>query len=389
MTYPTKKLGEVCEIVKSGVNRFDGEKEYIDTGSLVKNSIVNPELVTYSKRPSRANMAAVAGDVLVAKMQNTHKVYIATEKDEKRRIFSTGFFILRPDRKILNSNYLYFYLSSNLFQNLKDQKAHGATQKAINNEDLNRYFEIPLPPLSEQKKIVAKVEKLFGKIKEAERLRAEAKTAAENLLSAELHKIFSEGKKKSWQEKELGEVCEVVGGGTPSTSQSEYWGGKYAWVTPKDLGKLDTVEIGKTNKTITIEGLKNSSAKLLPVGSVILSSRAPIGYVAINNVEMATNQGCRSFVCGNKIYNRFLYYFLDHNTELLRLHGSGSTFSEISGSKLKKIKIPLPFVAEQKKIVVRLDALTAKARELKILQSQTAENLKELKQSILQKSFKG
>jgi type I restriction enzyme S subunit len=140
---------------------------------------------------------------------------------------------------------------------------------------------------------------------------------------------------------------------------------------------------------ISEEGLKNSSAKLLPKGSVILSSRAPIGYVAINTVEMATNQGCRSFVCGDKIYNRYLYYFLIANTALLNKRGSGTTFAEISGSKLKKVKTLLPPLAEQKKIVARLDSISQKIEAVKELQNTTENEFDALEHSILSKAFSG
>ena len=103
--------------------------------------------------------------------------------------------------------------------------------------------------------------------------------------------------KTKYPTKKLGEVCEVVGGGTPSTFISEYWDGDIVWITPKDMGKLDSYEILGSNKKITEAGLKNSSAKMLPKGAVVLSSRAPIGYVAIAGVPLATNQGCRSFIC--------------------------------------------------------------------------------------------
>lgn len=164
----------------------------------------------------------------------------------------------------------------------------------------------------------------------------------------------------TWPTKKLGEVCEVVGGGTPSTKVNEYWGDDYYWVTPKDLGNVDSVEITETGRKISIAGLKNSSARLLPIGSVVLSSRAPIGYVVINNVEMATNQGCRSFICGPTISNRYLYFFLKLNTDYLNSLGSGSTFREVSGSRLKEVEIPLPSIEIQKKIVTKIEELFVK-----------------------------
>lgn len=176
--------------------------------------------------------------------------------------------------------------------------------------------------------------------------------------------------KTNWQIKKLGDVCDVVGGGTPKTGVSEYWDGDLCWVTPKDLGQLDHFEISETERKITEEGLKNSSAQKLPIGSVILSSRAPIGYVVINTVPMATNQGCRSFICGPEIFNKYLYYFLISSTELLNSLGSGSTFLEISGSRLKELEIPLPPLDEQKEIVAKLDEKFAKLREAKQLREE-------------------
>ena len=193
--------------------------------------------------------------------------------------------------------------------------------------------------------------------------------------------------KIDWQTKKLCEICEVVGGGTPKTGIKKYWEGDLCWVTPKDLGKIDSFEISKTERKISKEGLKNSSAKLLPIGSVILSSRAPIGYVVINSVEMATNQGCRSFICKPDIYNKYLYYFLVSNTEYLNSLGSGSTFKEISGSSLKQIEIPIPSFSEQRRIVKILDHAFEKLEKVKENTEKNLKNSKELFESYLQTLF--
>jgi len=168
------------------------------------------------------------------------------------------------------------------------------------------------------------------------------------------------------QTKKLGGICEVVGGGTPDTKAPQYWGNDIYLITPKDLGKLDNFEIRTTERKISKLGLKMSSAKILPPGSVILSSRAPIGHVAINTVEMVTNQGCRNFICSKEIFNKYLYYFLKKNVNLLNELGSGSTFKEISGSTLKTIEISYPDIDEQHRIVKILDEVftaIAKAKE--------------------------
>jgi len=187
--------------------------------------------------------------------------------------------------------------------------------------------------------------------------------------------------------KKLGEICEVVGGGTPKTEIDYFWDGNINWVTPKDLGNINTFEIDDTPRKITKEGLKNSSARLLPVGSVILSSRAPIGYVAINKVEMATNQGCRSFVCGPSIFNKYLYYFLDSNTELLNSLGSGTTFKEISGSTLKEVEINVPNISEQHRIVKILDSVFENIAKAKKNAERNLENAKGVFEAYLDDVF--
>lgn len=184
--------------------------------------------------------------------------------------------------------------------------------------------------------------------------------------------------KKDWEIKTLGEICEVVGGGTPKTAVSEYWSDDVVWVTPKDLGLLETSEITDSAKHISLKGLEKSSAKLLPAGSVVMSSRAPIGYVAIAGVELATNQGCRNFICGNEIFNKFLYYFLFANTELLNSLGGGTTFKEISGSIIKKISIPLPPISEQKRIVKILDEKIEAIEKLKEVTEEQLVDVEEL-----------
>lgn len=191
----------------------------------------------------------------------------------------------------------------------------------------------------------------------------------------------------NWQTKKLGDACNIVGGGTPKTDIKEYWSNEVVWITPKDLGQLNDYLIVDSSKKISHRGLKRSSAKLLPKGSVVLSSRAPIGYVAIAGIELATNQGCRNFICGDEIYNKYLYYFLKSNTDLLNQLGEGSTFKEISGSKLKELKIPLPPLSEQHRIVKILDEVFEKLEKAKENTEKNLANAKELFESYLQNIF--
>lgn len=161
--------------------------------------------------------------------------------------------------------------------------------------------------------------------------------------------------KKGWKVERLGNVCDIYNGGTPDTKVAKYWGGDILWITPKDMGQLEDIYVDDTSRKITKEGLKNSSAKALPPNSVILSSRAPIGHLAINTKEITTNQGCRGIVPHKELLSLYLYYFLKNSVDLLNSLGSGTTFKELSAGKLAEVEIPIPPLPEQQRIVALLD----------------------------------
>jgi len=179
--------------------------------------------------------------------------------------------------------------------------------------------------------------------------------------------------RKGWTFKKIEDVADIVGGGTPSTKRSEYFGGNIPWIRPKDLSNHQVVYISKGEKNITEIGLKNSSAKLLPKGTILLSTRAPIGYLAIAKNPVTTNQGFRSLVVkSNKVNNLFLYYLLKINIDKLKQNASGATFGELSGSTLKSIIFLFPPIDTQKKIAAILsaydDLIENNTRRIKILE---------------------
>jgi type I restriction enzyme, S subunit len=183
--------------------------------------------------------------------------------------------------------------------------------------------------------------------------------------------------KAGWLLKTIDETCTVVNGGTPKTGVAEYWDGAHQWITPAEMGKRATPYVGQTARTITDAGMRNSSARLLPALSVILSSRAPIGHLVINTVPMTTNQGCKGLIPSEQLDHKFLYYYLGSIVPLLNDLGSGATFKELSGGKLKDVAIPIPAISEQQRIVAILDEAfdgiaTAKANAEKNLQNARA-----------------
>jgi len=178
---------------------------------------------------------------------------------------------------------------------------------------------------------------------------------------------------KSWKEFSVSDFAEVVGGGTPKTKIAEYWNGDVPWLTPKDLSKHNSRYISKGERCISRAGLESSSAKIVPSGTVLLTTRAPVGYVAIASDELCTNQGFRSLIIKEGFDQEFIYYVLRHNTEYLRQHASGSTFQELPGSVLKSLRFMLPSdVKEQKRIAEILGSLDDKI-ELNRRMNQTLE----------------
>ena len=165
-----------------------------------------------------------------------------------------------------------------------------------------------------------------------------------------------------WEWKKLGDITTVIGGGTPRTNIKEYWeNGNIIWLSPTDLGNIgEIISINNSKTKITKLGLEKSSAKLLPIGTVLFSSRATIGKIAINEIEVSTNQGFTNFICKNLLLNKYLAFCLNRFTSDITDLSNSTTFKEVSKSSLKDFKIPLPPLEEQKRIVAKLDILFAK-----------------------------
>jgi Restriction endonuclease S subunits len=183
----------------------------------------------------------------------------------------------------------------------------------------------------------------------------------------------------------LGDIAEIVSGATPKTGVPEFWDGEVEWATPADLGKLDGPFISTTPRKITPAGVRSCATTVLPAGSVLLSSRAPIGHVAINTVPMATNQGFKSLIPHSMVDAKYLYYWLKSKTSYLQSLGNGATFKELSKKTTQQIEVPLPPLPEQRRIAAILDhadALRAKRR-------QVLAHLDSLTQSIFNDTFGG
>lgn len=161
----------------------------------------------------------------------------------------------------------------------------------------------------------------------------------------------------SWKWIRLAELGEIVGGGTPKTINSEFWDGDIAWITPADMKNVQGKYVSRGARNITQTGLEKSSARLMPAGSVLYSSRAPIGYIAIAENDISTNQGFKSLVPTDTAISEYIYYCLIARTNNIISRASGTTFKEISGSEFGMTVIPIPPLAEQKRIVAKIEEI--------------------------------
>ena len=170
----------------------------------------------------------------------------------------------------------------------------------------------------------------------------------------------SKSKIDNWKEYAIANIAKIKGGGTPSTKTPSYWNGNIPWITPKDLSVQKSKYIERGSRNITEKGLSNSNANLIPPNSIILSTRAPIGYIAISRNALTTNQGCHALIPSDSIDTEFLYYLLKENVEFLKSQSNGSTFGELSGKTLRELKFLFPTLYEQKAIAKILSDLDSK-----------------------------
>lgn len=190
-----------------------------------------------------------------------------------------------------------------------------------------------------------------------------------------------------WEVSQLGDICDIVGGSTPSTANKENWNGNILWATPTDITALKGRTIDDTKQKITEEGLSSCGTKLLPEGTILMTSRATIGACAINAKPMATNQGFTSLICKEKVFNWFVYYLVaQYHKEFERL-ATGSTFKEVSKKSVKSLHLPFPPILEQRKIAEILSNIDDAIDETDRIIEKTKELEKGLMQELLTKGI--
>ena len=243
-----------------------------------------------------------------------------------------------PKNKVSNEFLYYFFRQNEEFYNLASRATGSASQANISTKTIEQHImEIPNEDI--RKKIVFILLNIDKKIDVNNRINDNLEQQAH----AFFQEIFVDNANPEWVSGTISDLGVVVGGGTPSKSKSEYYTDSgIAWITPKDLSVNKSKFIVHGENDITGLGLKNSSATIMPKGTVLFSSRAPIGYIAIAADEVSTNQGFKSVVPKAEIGTAFVYFFLKHNLPIIESMASGSTFKEISSSTMKNIPAVIP-----------------------------------------------
>ena len=320
--------------------------DYVSTGVpfIMANNLVNGKVdytncayITEAQASTLRKGFSKPGDVLL-----THKATIgrtAIVSDEYDTIILTPQVTYYRVKNGISNRYLKYYFDSSTFQQLFSNWAGSGSTRAYLGITAQRKLPIVLPPYEVQLKIAKCCGVLDDKIYQNQKINDNLELQAQ----AFFQELFVDNADPEWAIGTISDLGAVVGGSTPSKAKPEYYTETgIAWITPKDLSINKSKFISHGENDITELGLKNSSATIMPEGTVLFSSRAPIGYIAVAAGEVTTNQGFKSIVPKPEIGTAFVYYFLKHNLPIIEGMASGSTFKEVSGSTMKGVPAVIP-----------------------------------------------
>jgi type I restriction enzyme S subunit len=251
--------------------------------------------------------------------------------------FESSIIRARPDPTQAFSLFLFYYFNSPFGKYLLGTILRQVAVAGITGSDLSELLFL-LPPLPEQKAIATVLSSFDDKIDLLHRQNVTLEAMAEALF----RQLFVVEANEEWKEKTIGDVVEIRGGSTPKTTLPEYWDGDIYWTSPRDLSTLKSVFIFETERKITEAGLAQISSGLLPAGTLLLSSRAPIGYLAISCINIAINQGYIAILNNDYISNYYMYLWCKHYMEEIKAAANGSVFQEISKSIFRTLPFVLP-----------------------------------------------
>lgn len=295
--------------------------------------------------------------------RNGERISIALYKGEETAILSVAysvFEITKPEE--LDADYLMLWVSRPEFDRYARFMSHGSVRELFSWDEMCNVL-LPVPSIEEQRRIVAEYQTVERRIKNNEAMIQKLEETAQAIY----HHTFVEGIDENnlpegWRIGCIGDLGDVIGGATPSTEIARYWVDEgISWLSPADMPR-NVMYINKTVKHITEEAYNSASTKILPVGTVLFSSRAPIGLTAITDIELCTNQGYKSVVPSVEVSSLFVYYLLLKERTVIANQQEGSTFAEISGKELAAYEIIIPSISSIKEFTCKVEPI-AKLRK--------------------------
>ena len=347
---------DICQLCDSVSETYKGnasEVVLINTSDVLDGKCLNHEYVPNKKLKGQFKKTFRKGDILYSEIRPANKRFCFVDFEPKDYIASTKLMVLRAHEDV-DPQYLYQILRSNdtLAQLQMLAESRSGTFPQITYSELSNIM-VSLPSQKAQKNIVSILSSLDRKIELNNKINADLEEMAQAIFKNWFvdFEPFKDGKfvdselgmiPEGWKVGRLDEIADVVGGSTPSKAKPEYYTQKgIAWLTPKDLSNHPAVYSSRGEIDITEEGYNSTSTKLMPKGTVLFTSRAPIGYISIAQNDICTNQGFKSLV-PRKAGTCFLYCFLKYVTPEIENKSTGSTFKEASGSLMKSLQVIMP-----------------------------------------------
>ena len=283
------------------------------------------------------------GDTVMARitpcLENGKTAYVDMLDDGEIGFGSTEFIVMRAKTGISDPQFVYYTAINPVFRNVAIKSMVGSSGRQRVQQSVLEELELSVPDLDEQRRIGDFLARIDEKIALNDRINDNLEQQAQSYFQ----ELFVDNADPEWAIGTISDLGTVVGGSTPSKAKPEYYTESgIAWITPKDLSINKSKFVSHGENDITELGLKNSSAAIMPEGTVLFSSRAPIGYIAIAAGEVTTNQGFKSVVPKPEIGTPFVYFFLKNTLPVIEGMASGSTFKEVSGSTMKNVPAVIP-----------------------------------------------
>ena len=333
-------VGEVCSSISDTYREKKNMVTLINTSDVLEGRVLNHERVPNSNLKGQFKKTFQRDDILYSEIRPQNRRFAYVDFSPIDYIASTKLMVIRAKKDVVSPKYLYYFLknSSTVAElQLLAETRSGTFPQITFSEVAN--LTIPVPSLAVQEVIVQTMQCLEDKIICNEQINDNLEQQAQSYFQ----ELFVDNADPEWAIGTISDLGTVVGGSTPSKAKPEYYTESgIAWITPKDLSINKSKFVSHGENDITELGLKNSSAAIMPEGTVLFSSRAPIGYIAIAAGEVTTNQGFKSVVPKPEIGTPFVYFFLKNTLPVIEGMASGSTFKEVSGSTMKNVPAVIP-----------------------------------------------